>query len=104
MVAVQVGSGTARFTWQPTCGMASIQVFSTEGASGGWVLYSGRYAPENPLPSGIRYGQVPPKGLQPAAASPLSRGAQYQVVVFRWIGDPGGLGSLFGRGHATFRP
>lgn len=97
-------SETPRITWQPTCGMASLQVFPDTGSTGGWVLYSGTYAAENPLPSGIRYGQVPPKGIAPSAARPLVHGVIYHVTVYRWIGQPGGPGSLFERGSAAFTP
>jgi hypothetical protein len=104
-VTVEVSAGTTpRFSWQPSCGMASVQVWATETSSDGWVLYSGNYAWENPLPSGLQYGQVPPKGLAPAPPVSLRRGIEYRVAVYRWIGDPGGLGSLFERGSATFRP
>ena len=34
-------SGTPRFTWQPTCGMSSLQLLPDTGGSGGWVVYSG---------------------------------------------------------------
>ena len=104
-VTVSVSAGTTpRFTWTPTCGMASVRVWAVATASDGWVLYSGSYAPENPLPSGLRYGEVPPKGLQPATPSPLRPGVEYRVGVYRWIGERGGPGSLFERGVATFRP
>ena len=104
-VTVLVSGGTTpRFTWDPSCGMASVQVWATGTSSDGWVLYSGSYASDNPLPSGLRYGEVPPKGLAPADPTPLRRGNEYQVAVYRWIGDPGGPGSLFERGHAIFRP
>jgi len=104
-VTVLVSGGTTpRFTWDPSCGMASVQVWATETSSDGWVLYSGSYAAENPLPSGLRYGEVPPKGLQPAEPVPLGRGTEYRVAVYRWIGEPGGPGSLFERGHVIFRP
>jgi hypothetical protein len=104
-VAVYVSAGTTpRFTWQPTCGMASVQVWATETSSDGWVLYSGGHAAENPLPSGLRYGEVPPKGLEPTSETPLSRGIDYRVAVYRWIGEAGGPGGLFERGIATFRP
>jgi hypothetical protein len=104
-VTVLVSSGTSpRFTWDPSCGMASVQVWANETASDGWVLYSGSYASENPLPSGLRYGEVPPKGLQPADPSPLRRGIEYRVAVYRWLGELGGPGGLFERGSATFRP
>lgn len=104
-VTVRVdATGTPRFTWQPSCGMASLQVLPDTGTTGGWVLYSGTYAAENPLPSGIRYGQVPPKGIAPSAAQPLASGVTYHVTVYRWIGQPGGPGSLFQRGDAVFTP
>ena len=104
-VTVEVSAGTTpRFVWQPSCGMASVQVWATETSSDGWVLYSGSHAAENPLPSGLRYGEVPPKGLAPSTATPLRRGVEYRVAVYRWIGEPGGPGSIFERGTATFRP
>ena len=104
-VTIQVSAGTTpRFTWRPACGMASLQVSPTAGPPGGWVLYSGTHAAENPLPSGIRYGEVPPKGVQPGTVGALSHGVTYRVVVYRWIGGPGDLGSLFSRGSATFVP
>jgi hypothetical protein len=104
-VTIQVSAGaTPRFTWDPSCGMASIQVWATETSSDGWVLYSGSHAAENPLPSGLRYGEVPPKGLEPADPVPLRTGVEYRVAVYRWIGEPGGPGSIFERGHGIFRP
>jgi hypothetical protein len=109
-VVVRVSDGTApavrsqpRFTWEPACGMASIQVFTVDGSPGGWVVYSGERAAENPLPSGVRYGHVPPAGLAVADPIPLEAGVDYRVVVFRWIGEAGGPGSLFERGGTTFR-
>ncbi len=102
-VTVQVtASVTPRFTWAPACGMASLQVFLDSGGAGRWIVYSGPAAPENPLPSGIRYGQLPPKGVAPGGAQPLSSGVSYRVVVYRWVGAAGGPGSLFERGSATF--
>ena len=104
-VALSAGVGTTpRFTWQPSCGMASVWVWEDETPSIQWALYSGVYAPENPLPSGLRYGQVPPKGLEPTPSAPLQRGVTYRVTVYRWVGQPGGPGSLFERGSTTFRP
>jgi len=104
-VTVSVETGTTpRFTWQPTCGMSSLQVFPDTGSSGGWVVYSGAHAAENPLPSGIRYGRLPPDGIAPGGAHPLVHGVSYHVVVYRWIGAPGGPGSLFERGAADFSP
>ena len=95
-------SDTPRFTWAPACGMASLQVLPNSGGTGSWIVYSGSAAVENPLPSGIRYGQVPPKGVAPGGAQPLTPGVSYRVVVYRWVGAAGGPGSLFERGSATF--
>jgi hypothetical protein len=97
-------SVTPRFTWQPSCGMSSLQVLPDTGSSGGWVVYSGSHAAENPLPSCIRYGRLPPDGIVPGGAHPLVHGVPYHVVVYRWIGAPGGPGGLFEQGNATFLP
>jgi hypothetical protein len=103
-VTVQVSAGTTpRFTWDPSCGMASVQVLATATSRDGWVLYSGSHAPENPLPSGLRYGVVPPKGLETTDPIALRSGVEYEVAVYRWIGDAR-MGSLFLRGHSIFRP
>ena len=103
-VTIQVSAGTTpRFTWDPSCGMASVQVLATETSRDGWVLYTGSHAAENPLPSGLRYGEVPPNGLETTDPVALRRGVEYQVTVYRWIGDPR-FGVLFLRGHAIFRP
>ena len=93
-----------RFTWEPRCGMASLEVRDSNGLNRMWVVYSGADAPQNPLASGITYGHVPPKGVTPGRARSLDRGATYQVLVYRWVGQPGGPGSLFGRGSARFTP
>ena len=100
-VFVNVEQGVfTRFTWTPGCGMASIQVV---GSGGGWVLYSGEDAAENPIGPGVTYG-VPPEGtLEPSPATPLESGAEYVVTVYRWIGEPGGPGSLFPQGSAYFQ-
>jgi hypothetical protein len=92
------------FTWTPACGMASLQIFPTVGPpESGWVLYTGSNAAENPLRSGIRYGTRPPEAIEPAPATALTPGADYTVVVYRWLGEVGGPGGLFPRGSATFQ-
>ena len=103
-VTMNASLGTVpRFTWEPSCGMASVWVWEDQGPIR-WALYSGEHAPENPLPSGLRYGQVPPKGVEPTSSVLLQRGVTYRVTVYRWVGQPGGPGSLFERGSTTFRP
>jgi hypothetical protein len=90
---------TPIFSWTPPCGLASLQVWNQHQTSG-WVLYTGSRAAENPLRSGIRYGDAPPEALEPASATPLNSGP-YTVTVYRWIGESG-AGSLFPVGEATF--
>jgi hypothetical protein len=95
---------TPVFEWSPACGMASLQVFPTTGSpTSGWTLYTGARAPENPLRSGVRYGQAPPEALEPAPATALIKDTEYTVIVYRWLGEPGGTGSLFAQGSATFK-
>ena len=105
-VEVLVSTGqTPVFTWTPACGMASLQVFPTTGSpTSGWALYTGSRAAENPLRSGVRYGQAPPEALEPAPATALVAGTEYTITVYRWLGEAGGLGSLFPQGSATFQP
>ena len=92
------------FTWTPACGMASLQVFPTDGGPSTWVLYTGSNAEQNPLRSGVRYGVAPPETIEPTPATGLAAGTNYAVLVYRWIGEPGGnLGSIFERGSATFQ-
>lgn len=98
-VTVQLARRPA-FTWTPGCGMASLSVTGPTGS--GWELYSGAEAAQNPIGSGVRYGDAPTGTLEPSPAQPLQTGSEYTVAVYRWIGEPGGPGSLFQRGSATF--
>ncbi|HET7109361.1 MAG TPA: hypothetical protein VFI41_00700 [Gemmatimonadales bacterium] len=74
------------FTWNPTCGVAGLEVRPTGSASGGWSILS-RTELKNPLASGIRYGKLPSEGRTVIPASPLVAGAEYEVVVRRWRFD-----------------
>ena len=97
---------TPVFTWSPACGMAALQVFATTGSgSSGWSLFTGARAAENPLRSGIRYGEAPPEALEPGPATDLVPGTEYTVVVSRWLdfNEPGEGGSLLPQGSATFQ-
>jgi hypothetical protein len=92
------------FSWIPACGMASLQVFQGTGTGpSSWVLYTGANAEQNPLRSGIRYGEPPPEAVEFTPAAELESGTEYRVVVYRWVGEgPGGPGSIFERGSTTF--
>jgi hypothetical protein len=91
-------------TWNPTCGVAGLEVRPTGSASGGWSIMS-RTAQTNSLPSGIHYGQLPPEGRTVISPSPLVSGAEYEAVVSRWRFDaiPGEPSpALLAAGSATF--
>jgi hypothetical protein len=74
------------FTWNPTCGVAGLEVRPSGSASGGWSIMS-RTELKNLLPPGIRYGKLPSEGKMVIPASPLVPGAEYEVVVSRWRFD-----------------
>lgn len=101
-IAVSSGTGPA-FTWAPACGMTSIMVFPAAGPPAAWVVYGGPAAASNPLRSGIRYGQAPPGTFEATPPVTLQRGTEYQVLIYRWVGDAAG-GGPFQRGSAAFRP
>ncbi len=91
---------TPLFTWEPACGFASLQIWDQNQTSG-WTLFTGSRAAENPLRSGIRYGEAPPEAVEPGPASPLVSGQTYRVVLYRWQGASG-AGSLLPYGETTF--
>jgi hypothetical protein len=104
-VTIQVGPGTRpAFAWTPACGMSSIMVFPAAGPAAVWVVYGGASAASNPLRSGIRYGQAPPGTFEATPEAALQVSTEYQVLVYRWLGEPGAGGGPFQRGSATFRP
>ena len=97
---------TPVFRWSPACGMASLEVRPTTGSGPSvWMLFSGSKAAENPLRSGIRYGEAPPEAMEPGPATELVPGTEYAVIVSRWLdfGEPGEGGSLLPQGEATFQ-
>jgi hypothetical protein len=104
-VIISVSSGLQpTFTWEPACGMASIQVWASATSTDGWVLYSGANSAANPLRPGVKYGEAPFGAIAPSPAAALVPGEEYTVAVYRWIGDASGAGSLFSRGIAVFIP
>jgi hypothetical protein len=79
-VTIHVSAGMQpAFTWTPACA-------------------------SNPLRSGIRYGQAPPGTFEATPPAALQGGTEYEVLVYRWLGEPGGEGGPFQRGSTTFRP
>ena len=104
-VTLSVSAGTTpTFSWSPSCGISSLDVFPSAGGAAVWVFYGGQQAATNPFRSGIRYGQAPSGALVVTGPVPLTSGTEYRVTVRRWLGDPGGPGSLFEAGTATFTP
>jgi len=104
-VTIHISAGTRpAFTWIPACGMTSIMVFPAARTPATWVVHGGASAASNPLRSGIRYGEAPPGTFEATPEAALQGGTDYQVLVHRWLGEPGGEGGPFQRGSATFRP
>jgi hypothetical protein len=83
--------------------MASLEVRPAAGGPGGWVIYTGSHASENPLHSGIRYGNAPALAVEPIPATPLAAGSIYTVTLWRGISDGHGGASLFIAGSTTFQ-
>jgi hypothetical protein len=101
-VTVSVGTGSRPvFTWAPACGMASLEVMAETDALFTWALSTGFGAAQNPLRSGVRYGEVPSEATALGPALTLSPGI-YRVTVSRWVGDPEGMGGLIQAGEALF--
>jgi hypothetical protein len=104
-VTLTVSSGSVPiFSWEPACGIASLDVFPAVGGASTWVLYAGQRAAENPFRSGIRYGRAPAGALEVTGPSPLASGTEYTIVIYRLLGETGGPSSLLSAGSATFRP
>jgi hypothetical protein len=104
-VSVSVSSGSVpTFTWDPACGIASLDVFPAAGGSSLWVLYSGQQADENPFRSGLRYGRAPAGAIQVTGPTPLVTGTEYTIIVYRFLSEGGALGTLLAAGSTTFRP
>ena len=87
------------FTWFPACGLSSLDVWDQNHTSG-WVLFTGSRSAENPLRSGIRYGNAPAQALEPEPARRLVSGTSYTVRLYRWNGDASGFHEEVG--SATF--
>jgi hypothetical protein len=102
-VTLSVSSGASPvFTWAPACGMAALEVMAEADATFTWALSTGPQAPQNPLRSGVRYGDVPSEATQLGPALSLSPG-MYRVTVSRWAGDPAGTGSPMPAGEVLFK-
>jgi hypothetical protein len=76
-------------SWSPACGMAALTVFPVDmSMNTGWALYSDVDIAENPLPSGIRFGQAPNvTGVIDTEDRPLIRGKLYRLTLYRGYGN-----------------
>lgn len=105
-VTMEVSAGlTPLFTWTPACGMAFLEVYPAAGGSALWTVYAESGAgPENPIPSGVRYGTTPLRGHTVAGPQPLQAGDSYRARVSRMLCDQGALCTLQHAGDASFQP
>lgn len=89
------------FSWAPTCPMAWLEVFHADSTVPAWIV-TGQGS--NIILPVVRYGKRPEGTLEIVEARSLQRGVRYDVRVYRWIGGPGGPGSIFPAGSAVFVP
>jgi len=79
--------------------MAALWVVSMVDSLHGWTL-RGAIMSDNPLPSGIRYAEVPAMGIEDAPAATLVPGALYLVTLLRSTGG----NDAYLQGSAYFTP
>ena len=92
-------------TWSPNCTLALMTVKpETDQPTLHWSVYSGDRAPENPLASGIRYGELPDGFLQEISAKPLVPGTAYRVTVYRFVGGTASSGTHLFAGETFIQP
>ncbi len=83
---VEAVDDTYEFTWTDdnvTELIVSLQTSETEGEVVWWIAA----APGNTLPSGLRYGEVPPGATVTSAAEDIVEGGKYGVSVLMDNGD-----------------
>lgn len=104
-VTVVVSTGPVPITsWSPGCGMSRLVVFPESGSSALWTVYGSDGASENPIRSGVRYGQTPGDARTVAGPERLERGVTYLVELSRLVCDQGALCTLQPAGSARFQP
>jgi hypothetical protein len=105
-VTIEASTGlTPLFTWTPACGIAFLEVYPAPGGGALWTVYAESGAgPENPIPSGVRYGTTPLRGHTVAGPQPLQAGHSYSVRVSRLLCDQGVLCTLQHAGDVSFQP
>jgi hypothetical protein len=103
-VTIQITMGIAPvYSWSPPCGMSRLVVSADSQAAAVWTVDGNVDAVENPIQSGVRYGQTPDFGRTVAGPEPLERGVQYRVEVRRLECEQS-MCLLVPAGAALFRP
>ena len=104
-VTVVVATGPVPITsWSPGCGMSRLIVLPDSGSSALWTVDGDAGASENPIHSGVRYGQTPGEARTVAGPARLERGVTYRVEISRLICEQGALCTLVPAGSARFQP
>lgn len=104
-VRVVVASGPVPITsWSPSCGISRLIVYPDSGASALWTVYGNAGSSDNPIHSGVRYGQTPDDARTVAGPERLQRGVTYRVELSRLTCDQGSPCSLVPVGNARFQP
>lgn len=104
-VTVHVAPGYSPvFSWSPSCGISALTVFAESDVNALWTVYGSASSNDNPIESGVRYGQTPASGRTVAGPLQLQRGVTYRVQVRRVICDPGSPCFAMAAGEARFQP
>lgn len=83
-VSLTVSTGLQpTFTWTPECRMTWLQVSNAVSADVMWSLS----ADGNRIPSGVRYGTVPPGSEEWEPAAPLNLADRYTLAIWRYACD-----------------
>jgi hypothetical protein len=78
-----------------------VRARSVAGMDENGFQNGGAAAASNPFRSGTPYGQSPPGTFEATPPAVLWVGTDYQVAIYRWVGEPGQPNQF---GSATFRP
>ncbi|HKA57600.1 MAG TPA: hypothetical protein VKD28_03225 [Gemmatimonadales bacterium] len=104
-VTVHVAPGVnPMFSWSPSCGISGLTVFVESDVTALWTVNGSASANDNPIESGVRYGQTPADARTVTGPLQLQRGVAYRVQVRRLICERGSPCYVMAAGETRFQP